>query len=103
MNRRIDLRHCRTAKLLMTMALHIASDHGSVEHVEGSKQRCGAVALVVVGHRSGTSLLQGKPRLGTIESLNLAHKGICGSRCSDQDSKVNLRSLLHIQGLSPFA
>jgi hypothetical protein len=34
-------------KLLMTMALHIASDHGSVEHVEGSKQRCGAVALVV--------------------------------------------------------
>jgi hypothetical protein len=30
----------------MTMALHIASDYGSVEHVEGSKQRCGAVALV---------------------------------------------------------
>src|SRR4030081_1282883 len=71
-------------KLLMTMALHIASDHGSVEHVEGSKQRCGAVALVVVGHRSSTSLLQGKPRLGTIESLNLAlfidrqHNGVRG-------------------------
>jgi hypothetical protein len=58
-------------KVLMTMALHIASDHGSVEHVEGSKQRCGAVALVVVGHRSGTSLLQGT-QVGMIESLNLA-------------------------------
>ena len=59
-------------KLLMTMALHIASDHGSVEHIEGGKQRCGAVALVVVGHRSSTSLLQRKTRLSAIEGLNLA-------------------------------
>jgi hypothetical protein len=33
----------------MTMALHIAPDHGSVEHIEGGKQRCGAVALVRLG------------------------------------------------------
>jgi hypothetical protein len=62
----------RTHKLLMTMALHIASDHGSVEHIEGGKQRCGAVALVVVSHRSSTSLLQRKTRLSAIEGLNLA-------------------------------
>jgi hypothetical protein len=47
-------------KLLMTMALHIASDHGSVDVVEGGKQHCGTVALVVVGHCSSTPLLQGK-------------------------------------------
>src|SRR3979411_2131472 len=59
-------------KLLMTMALHIASNHGSVEHVDGSKQRGGAVALGDVGNSSSMSRLQGKPRLGPIESLNLA-------------------------------
>ena len=34
---------------------------------------------------------------------HLAHMGICGSRCSDQDYMVNFLSLLGIQGLSPFA
>ena len=53
------------------MALHIASDHVSVDLVEGGKQYCGTVALVVVGHCSSTSLLQGKTRLSAIESLNL--------------------------------
>jgi hypothetical protein len=56
-----------------------------------------------VGHGTGTPLLHRQARLGTIESLDLAHMGICESRCSDQKSIVNPRSLLRIQGLSPFA
>ena len=44
-------------KVLMTMALHIASDHGSFDLVEGGKQHCGTVALVVVGHCSSTPLI----------------------------------------------
>ena len=42
-------------------------------------------------------------RLFAVEGLDLAHMGICGSRCSDQDYIVNFLSLLDIQGLSPFA
>ena len=70
---------------------------------KSNEQRRGAVPLVIVCHGSEPSLLQRQPWLGAIEGLNLAHMGICGSRCSDQDSMVNLRSLLRIQGLSPFA
>jgi hypothetical protein len=57
-----------------------------------------------VCHGSEPALLQRQAWLGAIEGLNLAHMGICGSRCSIQDAMVNLRSsLLRIQGLSPFA
>ena len=69
----------------------------------GCEQRGCAMALVVVGHGTGTPLLHRQARLGTIERLDLAHMGICESRCSDQKSIVNPRSLLRIQGLSPFA
>jgi len=91
-------------ELLMPMFLHAASDDLAFEHVEGGKQGGGAVALVVVVHSGGAPLLEGQARLGTIERLDLAHMGICGSRCSIQDAMVNLRSsLLRIQSLSPFA
>jgi hypothetical protein len=52
-------------------------------------------------HGAGAARLHRQSWLGAIERLNLAHMGICGSRCSDQDSMVNLRSLLGC--LSPFA
>ena len=35
-------------ELLMPMALHAAADHRAVQHVEGGKQRSGAMALVVM-------------------------------------------------------
>jgi hypothetical protein len=38
------------------------------------------MALVVVGHGTGTPLLHRQARLGTIESLDLAHMGFLGSR-----------------------
>src|SRR5664279_5613908 len=83
---------------------HVAADDGTVEDVKSSEQRGRTVAFVVVGHRSSTARLHRQTGLGAVERLDLAHMGICGSRCSIQDAMVNLRSsLLRIQGLSPFA
>ena len=90
-------------ELLVAMALHVAADDSAIEDVEGCEQRGGAVTFVVVRHRPGAARLHRQPRLGTVERLDLAHMGICGSRCSDQDYIVNFLSLVGIQGLSPFA
>src|SRR5690348_5908024 len=71
-------------ELLMPMLLHAAPDDLAFENVEGGKQSGGAVALVVVGHGGGASLLQGQARLGTVERLDLAllvdreHDGMLG-------------------------
>ncbi len=59
-------------ELLMAVALHVAADHRAVEHVERSEQRGGAVALVIVRHRSAAPLFQGQSRLAAIERLDLA-------------------------------
>jgi len=58
--------------LLMPVALHIAADHGSVEHVHRREQGGRPVALVVVGHGSGAALLEGQAGLGSVERLDLA-------------------------------
>ncbi len=49
-------------KLLMPMALHVAADDGAVDSVECGEQGCGAVPLVIVGHRSDPALLYGQAR-----------------------------------------
>ena len=54
------------------MALHVVADDGTIEDVEGSEQRGGAVTFVVVGHRTGTARLHGHPWLDAVERLNLA-------------------------------
>src|SRR5438067_9211086 len=59
-------------ELLMAVALHVAADHGAVEHVERGEQGGGAVALIVVGHGAGAPLLQRQSGLGAIERLDLA-------------------------------
>lgn len=59
-------------ELLVAMTLHVAADYGSVEDIEGGEQCRRAVALVVVGHRSGASRLHGQARLATVERLDLA-------------------------------
>lgn len=43
-------------KLLMEMALHIAADDRSVEHIQSSEQRGGTMAFVVVRHGSGAAV-----------------------------------------------
>ena len=87
----------------MTMARFALGDDRAVEHVEGGEQRGCAMALVIVGDAFDVAEAHGKHRLGAVKGLDLAHMGICGSRCSDQDYIVNFLSLLDIQGLSPFA
>ena len=56
----------------MAMTLHVAADHGAVEHVQRGKQRGGAVALVIVGHGAEPALLQRQAGLGAVERLDLA-------------------------------
>ena len=55
-------------ELPVSMALHVAADHGSVEDVHGRKQGGRAVPLVVMDHRSGAALFQ----LAAVERLDLA-------------------------------
>ena len=43
-------------ELLMAVALHVAPDHGSVEHVQRGEQSRRAVALVVMRHGAGAAL-----------------------------------------------
>ena len=53
----------------MPVALHVAADDGSIEHVHRGEQGCRAVALVVVGHRPGAAFLQRQAGLGAVERL----------------------------------
>ena len=61
-----------TDELLVAMTLHAASDDTALRHVQGGKQRGGAVSLVVMRHRAAASALQRQPGLGAIERLDLA-------------------------------
>src|SRR6266581_6252407 len=58
-------------ELLVTMAVHATADDLAFEHVKSDEQRCCAVALVVVGHRSGAALLHRQAGLGAIKRLDL--------------------------------
>ena len=59
-------------ELLMPVALHVAPDDRSVEHVHRGEQGRRPVPLVVVGHRPGAPLLQRQAGLGAVERLDLA-------------------------------
>src|ERR1700722_9488392 len=61
-----------TDELLMPMALHVAADHGSVEHVHRRKQRRRAIALVIMSHRSRPALLLRQAGLGSVERSSVA-------------------------------
>ena len=56
----------------MAVARQALADHRAGEHVERGEQRRGAVALVVVGHRSRPALLDRQRRLRAVERLDLA-------------------------------
>jgi hypothetical protein len=59
-------------KLLMPVALHVAADNDSVEHVHRGKQGCRPVPLVVVCQGSGAAFLERQAGLGAVKSLDLA-------------------------------
>ena len=50
-------------EFLMAVALHALADHAAFEHVEGSEQRGGSVAFVVMRQRATTTFLQRQARL----------------------------------------
>src|SRR5580658_3974947 len=56
----------------MAMARHALADDGAVEDIERREQRRRAVADVIMGHRSGPTLLDRQARLGAVERLDLA-------------------------------
>src|SRR5665213_352332 len=59
-------------ELLVAVTLHAAANHLALQHVECREERRRAVALVIVGHGSGSAFLQGKARLRAIQCLDLA-------------------------------
>src|SRR5260370_25539931 len=58
-------------EFLMPVARHALADDTALQHIERPEQRRRAVALVVVGHRAATALLDQQPRLGAVERLDL--------------------------------
>ena len=58
-------------EFLVAMPLHIAADHGPVEHVERCKER-GAIALIIMRRRPGPSLLERQAGLRAVKRLDLA-------------------------------
>ena len=91
-------------ELLMPMALHAAADHRAVQHVEGGKQRSGAMALVVMCHGAAAALLHGQTRLSAVECLDLAlfvdrqHDGVGWRVDIEPDDLVQLGGELWIIG-----
>ena len=85
-------------ELLMAMALHVAADNRSVEHIQRSEQRGSAVALVVVCHGSRTAFLHRQARLSSVECLNLAFfvdrqdDGVCRGIDIEADNVAELLS-----------
>src|SRR6476660_8514805 len=59
-------------EFLMTVALHAATEHRAVEHVQGRKQRGRAMPLVVMRHGRGAARADERAGSGTAERLDLA-------------------------------
>src|SRR5260370_24572673 len=70
-NVRVDLIE-EADEFLMPVALHVAADNCAVEDLERGEHRGGAVALVVVRHRSGATWLHRQSRLVVVYSPALA-------------------------------
>jgi len=55
----------------LAVARHALADHRAVEDIERRQQGGGAVPDVIVGHRSGATLLHRQAWVGAVERLNL--------------------------------
>ena len=56
---------------LVAVLFHAGADDFATERIHRGEQRCCAVALVIMGHRLAAALLERKPWLSSIQSLNL--------------------------------
>ncbi len=76
----------------------------SLQHVQGGEQGGHAVALVIVGHGSGPTLLHRQARLGTVQGLDLRllvdaeHHGMGGRIDIETDDVADLGGELRIVG-----
>ncbi len=59
-------------EFLMPMLLHAAPEDGSIQDIEGGKERCRAGALLVMCHCSAFARLERQARSRAVERLNLA-------------------------------
>ncbi len=57
---------------LVAMPPHARADDRSIQRVQRSKERGGSIALVVMRHRGAVAARERKPRLGSIQRLDLA-------------------------------
>ena len=53
-------------ELLMPVPRATFPDDFALQHIQSCEQRGGSVSLVVVGHRTATSLFQRQARLGAV-------------------------------------
>src|SRR5208283_1539998 len=58
-------------ELLVAMASVTLTDDLALRHFQRGKERGRPVALVIVGHRSAPTLLEGQPRSGPMQGPNL--------------------------------
>jgi len=56
---------------LVAVLFHAGADNLTAEGIHSGEQRGCAIALVIMSHRLATTLLQRKPRLSPVQSLNL--------------------------------
>lgn len=83
-------------EFLMPVALHVSSDHGSIQHIERGKQGRNPVAFVVMRHGRPATTLEWQARLRAIERLNSAlfidrdHDGMGWWRDVEPDDIVKL-------------
>jgi len=76
---------------LMAVGLLKEADHGAVEVFQGGKQRSGAVALLIVRHRTRPAAFDRQPGPGAIQRWDLAlfvkaqHDGMLGRIEGDSD------------------
>ena len=56
---------------LVEIPRHALSDDGAVEDIERGAQRGDAMPDIIMGHRSGSALLNRETWLGAVECLNL--------------------------------
>ena len=88
----------------MAVALHAAADDLALQDVEGGEQGGDAVALVIVRHGPGPSLLQGKAGLSAVQGLDLRflvdaeHHCVGGRTNIEADDIADLGGELRVAG-----
>src|SRR5450631_1603029 len=85
-------------KLGGAMAGLTFTDDRAAGHIESGEQRRGPVTLIIMGHGAGAALLHRQPRLGAVESLDLALFVDGKHQCSLGRIKIETNDILDLLG-----